>query len=321
MSGHEGSVPVPAGESGGGEILISKDKMNWLQKYLYDISNTLGLHKGGFIYNILHEEVSGRNFFEYAGIIGKNSMALAAAENPVPGARMIWQGAASALNGWYQGQASALKAVPDNVGKPGFWRGSTRGYLGSVAGTIVPGAGDTFADATFGPMRNDAENSGLVFYRTTELIAGVAVGGVIAARTVVGRLGAVGVESGVWKLNPLQRGQQIEQALGLNLPGNFPVIDRFENGLATSIKSLDLNAAAYQSTSTLSRTLSGYVDKVARFQGRTWAGVRIRSQDITGRALDLAVPHSGSVAQQAIINQAVTYGASRGVTVNVIPFP
>ncbi|MDH2240277.1 hypothetical protein N5K27_28690, partial [Pigmentiphaga sp. GD03639] len=128
-------------------------------------------------------------------------------------------------------------------------------------------------------------------------------------------------ESGVWKLSPLQRGQQIEQALGHNLPGNFPTIDRFENGLATSIKSLDLDAAAYQSATTLNRTLTGYVDKVADFQGRTWAGIRIRQQDITGRALDLAIPHRGSAEQQAIISQTVRYGASRGVAVNVIPFP
>lgn len=31
-------------------------------------------------------------------------------------------------------------------------------------------------------------------------------------------------ERGVWKLNSLARGQQIEQPLGHNLPGNFPVV-------------------------------------------------------------------------------------------------
>lgn len=147
---------------------------------------------------------------------------------------------------------------------------------------------------------------------------GLALGMVPFGR-VLGK-GATAVESGVWKLNPFQRGQQIEQALGHNLPGNFPVIDRFENGLATSIKSIDLDAATYQSGSTLTRTLNGYVDKVAGFQGRTWAGVRIRGQDITGRALDLAIPHSGSAAQEAIISQTVKYGVSRSVTVKVIPF-
>lgn len=132
---------------------------------------------------------------------------------------------------------------------------------------------------------------------------------------------AVAPESGVWELTPFERGQQIEQALGHNLPSNFPVIDRFENGLATSIKSIDLDAATYQNGATLARTLGGYVDKVADFQGTTWAGVAVRGQSITGRALDLAIPNSGSAAQQAIINQTVTYGASRGVSVNVIVFP
>ena len=125
----------------------------------------------------------------------------------------------------------------------------------------------------------------------------------------------------VWTLNPFVRGQRIEQALGHNLPSNFPVIDRFQNGMATSIKSLDLGAPTYQSTATLSRTLNGYIDKVASFQGRSWAGVNIRAQDISGRALDLAVPGRGSAAQQTIINQSVRYGASRGVTVNVIIYP
>jgi hypothetical protein len=45
------------------------------------------------------------------------------------------------------------------------------------------------------------------------------------------------------KLNPFRRDQHIEQALGHNLPGNFPVIDKSENGLATRIKNLDLDAA------------------------------------------------------------------------------
>ncbi|MBS0598876.1 MAG: VCBS repeat-containing protein [Proteobacteria bacterium] len=125
----------------------------------------------------------------------------------------------------------------------------------------------------------------------------------------------------VWRLNPFQRGQQIERALGQNLPYNFPVIDRFENGLATSIKSLDLNAKTYQNTAALSRVLRGYVDDVAAFNGRTWAGVRIRSQDISGRALDLAIPRGGSAAQRSVLSQTVRYGAARGVNVNTIVIP
>ncbi len=127
--------------------------------------------------------------------------------------------------------------------------------------------------------------------------------------------------SAFWSLNPFARGKAIEQALGQNLPGNFPVIDRFENGLATSIKSLDLNAATYQIAAALDRTITRYIDSVANFAGRSWAGVNVPGSAITGRALDLAIPSAGSAAQQSVIAQAVQYGASLGVTVNVIVFP
>ncbi len=127
--------------------------------------------------------------------------------------------------------------------------------------------------------------------------------------------------SGVWNLTPTTRGQVIEQMLGQNLPRNFPVIDRWVNGVATSIKSLDLNAATYQNMTRLSQRLTGYIDKVAGFQGRTWAGVQVRG--VTGRVLELVVPNSGSAVQQSVINQAVQYGASlpRKVIVNVIKMP
>ena len=119
---------------------------------------------------------------------------------------------------------------------------------------------------------------------------------------------------------PVERGRTIEGALGSNLPSNFPVIDKFENGLAKSIKSLDLNAATYQNPAQLSRALTGYVDSVAGFNGKVWGGVDIRAGSVTGRALDLAVPGLGTAAQQTAINQAIQYGVSRGVTLNVIQF-
>lgn len=125
----------------------------------------------------------------------------------------------------------------------------------------------------------------------------------------------------VWKLGPGPRGEAIEQAFGHNLPGNFPVIDRFNNGVATSIKSIDLDGASYLTGNTLGNTLTRYVDKVAGFNGRTWAGRTIRSNEINGRGLEVIVPHSGTAAQQATLNQIIKYGSTKGVTVNVIPYP
>jgi hypothetical protein len=73
----------------------------------------------------------------------------------------------------------------------------------------------------------------------------------------------------VWKLDPLQRGQEIERMLGRSpqLTQNFPVIDRFENGIATSIKSIDQGAKSYQNIGQLTSTIKGYVTELANWQG------------------------------------------------------
>jgi RHS repeat-associated protein len=56
---------------------------------------------------------------------------------------------------------------------------------------------------------------------------------------------AVRTARSVWEMNPLQRGTEIENMLGRSpeLPRNFPVIDRFANGVATSIKSIDFECS------------------------------------------------------------------------------
>lgn len=61
----------------------------------------------------------------------------------------------------------------------------------------------------------------------------------------------------VWQMRPFERGVAIENMLGRSpqLAQNFPVIDRWNNGVATSIKSIDLMAKSYQNTGTLTRTI------------------------------------------------------------------
>jgi hypothetical protein len=72
-----------------------------------------------------------------------------------------------------------------------------------------------------------------------------------------GRLSAIAARNSVWGLGPTARGNAIEVLLGGNLPRTFPVIDRFLNGVATSIKSIDLRAITYQNPANLERVLTG----------------------------------------------------------------
>jgi len=71
----------------------------------------------------------------------------------------------------------------------------------------------------------------------------------------------------IWNLGWAARGQSIEQALGRSpdLHYAYPTKDRFSNGVATSIKSIDLNAPTYQDKGRLTAKLNKLVDEVAAF--------------------------------------------------------
>ncbi|MFG2054805.1 RHS repeat-associated core domain-containing protein [Micromonospora sp. NPDC048930] len=127
--------------------------------------------------------------------------------------------------------------------------------------------------------------------------------------------------SSVWKLGQFERGLAIEAKLGGNLPRSFPTIDRFANGTATSIKSVDLGAKTYQSAAKLTSRLKGYVDKAAGFAKSnpvSFDGVTIRPGQVAARELEIVVPRGATAAQQNALNQIIQYGAQKGVTVRVI---
>jgi hypothetical protein len=90
-----------------------------------------------------------------------------------------------------------------------------------------------------------------------------------------------------------------------SLPPNFPIIDNFTNGIATSIKSIDLNAATYQDGSRLINRLNKYIDDVADFDGRQYANKTVLSEQIMGRELSLAIPKDSITKLQRAAIDAV----------------
>lgn len=121
-----------------------------------------------------------------------------------------------------------------------------------------------------------------------------------------------------WSKDWSTRGLEIEKQLGGNLPRSFPTIDKFDNGVATSIKSVDLSAPTYQDTGPLASRLRSYVDSVADFKGKSFDGVTIRPNDITQRELQVAVqPGVMSSAQQAAFDQVEQYAQSKGVNLTI----
>lgn len=84
----------------------------------------------------------------------------------------------------------------------------------------------------------------------------------------------------LWKVAPLKRGFVYEKMLGGNLVKNYPVIDKFVNGVATSIKTLDVGAKSYLKGNNVFNKLKDYIDKLSSFKGREWSKIIIEEKDI-----------------------------------------
>jgi filamentous hemagglutinin len=123
----------------------------------------------------------------------------------------------------------------------------------------------------------------------------------------------------VWKKGPCPRGEAIEKRLGQNLPQSYPVVDRFENGVVTSIKSIDLTRKTYLNPKNLLRIGKQYIDMVKNFQGGRLSKVEITANEIFERGLDLAIPSGIATAEQsAVLREIVKYGEMDGVIVKII---
>lgn len=124
----------------------------------------------------------------------------------------------------------------------------------------------------------------------------------------------------VCNMNPLARGVAIEYMLGRSpeLARNFPVIDRFQNGVATSIKSIDLAARTYQNTNNLTRVIQGYIKSLANWQGANWGDVIIKASDITSRELLLAISPNSSETQMQALLQLQDWALNQGVTLTLM---
>jgi filamentous hemagglutinin len=126
-----------------------------------------------------------------------------------------------------------------------------------------------------------------------------------------------------WLLGWARRGVNLERLrLGgpRKLPSNTPVIDAFteEDGVVTSIKSIDLNAPSYRITRTLEGKIDGYVDGLRSFEELKWGGAEIAPNQIRSRVLDLIVPRtSGSRAQIDAIKGSIDRARGFGVVVRV----
>ena len=166
----------------------------------------------------------------------------------------------------------------------------------------------------------------------TEALANMAVSAATmaplgtASRTALGQVTAKLAlnRASVWSLGPSARGFAIESKFGANLHASFPVIDKWSEGIATSIKSMDISKG-YKSLGQLRSKLMADLRALDRFQGaqhytRTGTRITIKPEAIQQKVLQIAIPKKPSKAQQAVFDQVKDAGKRSGIDVktNVI---
>jgi hypothetical protein len=124
-----------------------------------------------------------------------------------------------------------------------------------------------------------------------------------------------------WKMGWAKRGDFLHEKMGANLPRTFKTLDNFENGAATSIKSIDLTAATYQDASRLTSTLYRYINKLANYEDSTLGDITIRVRDITSRTLSIVIPRGTMTStQRAAFDAARSRAEKLGIKVTITEF-
>jgi hypothetical protein len=146
----------------------------------------------------------------------------------------------------------------------------------------------------------------------TDVAVGALLGGVLSYVPRLFTLRAVGqvmtrAANSPWLLGPFARGRAIEELLLRGLPNiiktsNFPVIDRFYQGVAWSIKSIDATAASYQSGAALVSRLSGYAKTLSQ-AGKLKQGLVTVDLANSSRVLVVAVEKGALTVPQIMLTE------------------
>jgi RHS repeat-associated protein len=151
------------------------------------------------------------------------------------------------------------------------------------------------------------------------------IGGEIAGHIGLAAVGTKGLDAflnagkSAWALGASERGFAIEAMLGGNLPKGFPVIDKLVDGVATSIKSIDLTAQSYTKGNGLLNTLKGYINKLDDFTTATRGGVTVtEGVNFESKALDVAIqPGKATLSQWEQIGKAMQYAKDNNIQFNL----
>ncbi|MBW7477851.1 hypothetical protein K0T92_24380, partial [Paenibacillus oenotherae] len=131
--------------------------------------------------------------------------------------------------------------------------------------------------------------------------------------------------TGVWAKSAVERGREIEDALGgmSNIMGNnFKTIDKFVAGEGlfaksiTSIKSIDVTLSSYNKGNNLLNILKVYTNSLASYTGHTQKNLTVLANSSTIKNLEVALPPVElTKSQSEQLQMAIDYAKDKGVNI------
>lgn len=126
-------------------------------------------------------------------------------------------------------------------------------------------------------------------------------------------------DTSIWNWSNIKRGREIQRLQGANLPYNFPTVAKYENGTATSIKSLNIDKAYYRDSGNLKLKLVTYINKLDEFNGGKSGSISIERYQILKKELLLVIPETEVLPnQQQTLEECIQIARNKGISMKII---
>ena len=114
----------------------------------------------------------------------------------------------------------------------------------------------------------------------------------------------VKTDKDTWNLPAVKRGDYFDDLFGNNLGHNFPVVDKLENRVLTSIKSMDLSLKSYQTSNGIFGKILKDASTLKNFTGKAWGDNVIIAAQYDSKVLYLILPDISITSEQMLGLQA-----------------
>ena len=126
-------------------------------------------------------------------------------------------------------------------------------------------------------------------------------------------------KSDIWSMSNFDRGDAFRDIYGTNLPKTFPVIDAYEGGEITAIRSIDLTSPYYQDVSHIEKKIKDDINSLSLFEPQSSVinGTTYTVDYIDSRYLKVVIPENSGDIGRAAVEDLKGYALVHGVVLVV----